>query len=187
MCPPPCGPRRSPRRTKKSKIDLSKQTPCFITSNPLHTAETPKQILSEDFPKHNWPISGGWGYTTTDAVVIELDNTEEGVALEYKFLEYRTYEELIIFQPKEERMAGIKLKTELQAVSNLNGHTYDHVVMTVSCYKDSDFEFLKADFESHNWYVDDPDGLQKHNELAESKKLHYKVEAWFNIDQFWGK
>jgi len=80
----------------------------------LRTRETPCQILSEDFPSHNWQISGGWGYDKENAVVIELDNESDGVAMEYKFLEYRTYEELIIFKPKSEQMAGIKLKKKFK-------------------------------------------------------------------------
>ena len=71
----------------------------------LITKESPKQILSEDFPKHDWPISGGWGYTQENAVVVEADNEFDGVGLEYKFLEYRSYEEAIIFRPKGSRLA----------------------------------------------------------------------------------
>lgn len=61
----------------------------------LETVKSPKQILSEDFPEHDWPISGGWGYSMDDAVVIAADNEFSGVHMEYKFLEYRSYEEVI--------------------------------------------------------------------------------------------
>ena len=47
----------------------------------LQTRESARQILSEDFPRHEWPISGGWGYTQDDAVVLEVDNEGDGVAL----------------------------------------------------------------------------------------------------------
>ena len=80
----------------------------------LHTRETPVQILSEDYPKHEWPISGGWGYTQEDAVVIETEDGSKGVPLEYKFLEYRTYEEMIIFQPKNARYAGFRFERGMQ-------------------------------------------------------------------------
>ena len=47
----------------------------------LQTRESARQILSEDYPRHEWPISGGWGYTQEDAVVLEVDNEGDGVAL----------------------------------------------------------------------------------------------------------
>ena len=41
-------------------------------------------------PLGDLPISGGWGYSREDAVVIETDDPMEGVSLEYKFIEQRT-------------------------------------------------------------------------------------------------
>ncbi len=40
------------------------------------------------------PISGGWGYTRDDAVVIETDDPMKGVAFEYDFIEHRTHLEV---------------------------------------------------------------------------------------------
>ena len=154
----------------------------------LITKESPKQILSEDFPKHRWPISGGWGYTQDDAVVIELDSSWEGVSFEYKYLEYRTYEEAIIFRPKGQQLAGFRFEKDMQSlVGGSDGKSYDRVTIKVTAYTEEDFAYLKYDWESHNAYEDDEEGKQKHLELADSKKIQYEVCGWFDITKFYGK
>ena len=50
----------------------------------LDVQETPLEIL-EVLTKRQWPVSGGWGYSREDAVVIELDDERDGVHLEYQF------------------------------------------------------------------------------------------------------
>lgn len=154
----------------------------------LLTRETPKQILSEDFPKHQWPISGGWGYSLEDAVVVELDNSWDGVAFEYKFLEYRTYEEAIIFRPKGTQLAGFRFDMDTQSfVDGPDGKCYDRVTFNVTAFTEDDYAHLKNDWESHNGYEDDEEGKAKHLLLAESKRIKYKVTGWFDISKFYGK
>ena len=154
----------------------------------LVTKESPRQILSEDFPKHEWPISGGWGYTQQNAVVIDFDNEYDGVRLEYKFLEYRSYEEAIIFRPKGQQLAGFRFDRELQSLVNgQDGKSYDHITMKVTAFSEEDFSYLKNDWESHNAYMDDEEGKMKHLRLADSKKIQYEVSGWFDITKFYGK
>ena len=154
----------------------------------LITKESPKQILSEDFPKHDWPISGGWGYTQENAVVVEADNEFDGVGLEYKFLEYRSYEEAIIFRPKGSRLAGFRFERVMQSlIHGDDGRSYDRVIMKVIAFNEADFDYLKNDWESHNAYDGDEDGKQKHLELADSKKIQYEVCGWFDITKFYEK
>lgn len=151
----------------------------------LITRETPHQILSEDYPNHWWPISGGWGYTQREAVVLEVDSSADGAALEYKFLQYRTFEEAIVFRPKGERLAGFRFENGSQAmIIGEDGKTYDKISMIASAFKEDDFDFLKNDYETHNGYENDPEGYEKHMKLAESKKIKYEVEAWFDISRF---
>lgn len=152
------------------------------------TRESPKQILSEDFPKHDWPVSGGWGYTQDNAAVINVDHSAEGVALEYKFLEYRTYEEAIIFRPKGSQLAGIRFDNKKQSIIfGSGGRQYDLVTMTVSAYTEDDYCFLKQDFDNHDGYKNDDEGFLKHLKQAESKRIRYEIEGWFDITNFFGK
>ena len=154
----------------------------------LVTKETPLQILSEDYPLHQWPISGGWGYTKDDAVVIELDNSNDGVAFEYKFMQYRSFEEGIVFMPKGQRLAGFNFETKMQCLlSGKDGRHYDRIVMEVTVFREEDFDFLKNDWESHNGYEDDLEGKMEHLLLAESKRIRYEIEGYFDITRFFGK
>lgn len=152
----------------------------------LVTKDSPVNILSEDFPKHNWPISGGWGYTMEDAVVIELSNPLDGVNFEYKFLQYRTFEEGIVFRPKPDRLAGFQFSNVNQAlIHGRDGRLYDRLSMDVAAYKNDDFESLKSDWESHRRYKFNPIGKARHKRLANSLKINYTVTAWFDITRFY--
>jgi len=153
----------------------------------LVTRESPFQILSEDYPKHDWPISGGWGYDESSPCVIELDTECKGVPFEREFILYRAYEELIVFRPRGEGYAGITVKLDLQSLLNINGRNYDKVDYTISAWKESDWEMLKEDWENHNGYKGDAEGAMKHLMIRLSKKVSYKTTGFFDITRFFGK
>jgi len=153
----------------------------------LHTVESPKQILDEDYPNHQWPISGGWGYTQDDACVIELDTEYDGVSFEQKFIEYRTYEELIVFRRKEDRYSGIRVEKGNQALIVKDDRHYDRVDYTVTAFRDEDWEMLREDWQSHDGYKDDLKGLMRHRGLRKSKEVTYSTVGWFDISRFFGK
>jgi len=153
----------------------------------LRTRETPRQIMEEDYPRHPWPISGGWGYDESDPCVIELDTEEEGVAFEHEFILYRTYEELIVFRPKGEGYAGINVKAGMQALMNKDGRHYDRVEYTVTAFPETDWNALKEDWESHGGYKGDPEGGLKHLMLRQSKIVTFKTVGYFDISRFFGK
>ncbi|MDR0881582.1 MAG: hypothetical protein LBP55_03450 [Candidatus Adiutrix sp.] len=46
----------------------------------LQTAQSPREILAEDFKSLNGgiPINGGWGYTMDEACIIEKDVSVHG-------------------------------------------------------------------------------------------------------------
>lgn len=153
----------------------------------LYTRETPKQILSEDFPDHEWPVSGGWGYTQKDAVVIELDDSVEGVSFEYKFLEYRCYEEGIIYRPRGEKLAGFSFRRDSQSLVCEGDRKYDRINMIVSAYKQEHFVLLKDDWDEHNGYEGDPEGRARHLAMARKWEINCTVSAWFDVTRFFGK
>lgn len=154
----------------------------------LLTREAPQEILKEDFPSRQWPISGGWGYSKEDAVVIELDNERDGVAMEYTFLEYRSYEEGIIFLPHEERLEGFRFERGLQALhQDDDGRMYDRVTMTVFAFTEQDWEWLKNDWKQHDCYMDDKEGRRRHEALRKEKMMRYEIVGWFDISRFFGR
>ena len=187
---------------KQNSIDLQGNNPLSSVEKPhasleyegtpgikkLLTRETPKQILSEDFPKRQWPISGGWGYSQENAVVVEVENSWDGVSFEYKYLEYRTYEDAIIFRPKGQQLAGFRFEKEKQSlVHGSDGKSYDRVTVKVSAYTEEDFAYFKNDWDSHNGYENDEAGKARHLQIAESKVIKYDVTRWFDISKFYGK
>lgn len=151
----------------------------------LSTDVPPVQILSEHFSNHNWPINGGWGYSKEDAVVLEVDNSRKGINLEYRYLEYRTYEEAIIFRPKGQKLAGFRFERISQRLEGgEGGKHYDVITMKVSAYKEEDFKSLKEDWESNNGFQDDPLKGMEHIMLAKSKLIEYEIIGWFDITRF---
>lgn len=168
----------------QGRIYLYPDTPGIMN---LLTKETPRQILETHFPKHEWPISGGWGYTKEDAVVLEVDNEGIGVDLEYQFLQYRTYEETIVFRPRGRKLAGLRFETLRQyLVAGENGKHYDCVTQRVHAFMERDFELLKRDWETHDAYIDDKEGRMRHLALAESKRISFEITGWFDISNFYG-
>ena len=113
--------------------------------------ETPREILEADNPSAgNIPISGGWGYTQEDCVIINKDDPSvnqsipfNGVALEYFFVEKRIYEELIIFRKTGQTFNGIKWEMLEQKLIYKNDRKYDHLHFLVKGHIDKDWEYLQ--------------------------------------------
>lgn len=155
---------------------------------PLDRKMSPKLILQDVFPSVQWNISGGWGYSQDEATIIQIDNTDKGIEMEYAFLQGRTYLEAIAFMPEEQRFAGIEFeKTGQSLFHDKDGKPYDVIKMKVIAFKESDYEFLKNDWETHNAYEGDEVGMQKHNSLRNSKQIEYEITGWFDISAFFGK
>ena len=119
-------------------------------------------------------------------MVIETDDKQEGVRLEYEFLEYRTYEEAIIFRPKGQQLAGFRFEPGMQyLIMGDDGKHYDNVSIEVTAFTEEDYCRLKDDWTAHHAYEDDEDGRQRHLQLAEDKKITYEVTGWFDISRIY--
>lgn len=153
----------------------------------LVTKEPSVQILSEDFPRHKWPICGGWGYGEDDLVKIKVDSESDGLAMEYKFAEYRTYEELIIFRPKEDSAAGIRLNHLSQSLKEINGIPVDVLEFEVTAWPEKIWNELRMEFEANQGFKDNPEGLKIHMEKNEKYKFSYVTKAYFDISVFFNK
>lgn len=159
---------------------------------PLVTRERPRQLIARHFPslKGGLPIQGGWGYTKESACVIcrddPLNDPEmpffDGVGIEYVFVEKRCYEELIIFQPDGDKHSGIKWK--LMEQSLIHGK-YDHLVFEITCFRERDWDMLKAEYEQG---MGNPNfDAEAHWRKHESLKKRYVRDYWFDITSFYGK
>ena len=100
-------------------------------------------ILSRDFPEHTWPLSGGWGYHQHDAAIIGLDSDALGVGFEHRFIEHRTYEELIVSRPEDEQYVDIRIIPLMQSlVPGEDRKLYDRLQVKVTALRKADLEAL---------------------------------------------
>lgn len=123
----------------------------------LDVRETPLEILTV-LSKSQWPVSGGWGYSQEDAVVVELDDEGDGVHLEYQFLEARCYLEAMKFNSKGVKLDVLQIERKMQKlVFGEGGKSYDKLTMEVTATLDGE------------------------------KEVKYEVVGWFDISRFFGK
>jgi len=153
----------------------------------------PREILRQHFPRtaNQCCFKGGWGYDAGDAVeVLEFDpeiNPDEkfdGVSLEYAFIDKRIREELIFSRPEGERFAGLDHQVLGQELHELDGVPHDFIEVEVTAYPEKEWNELKADWEAHDGYKDDPAGREDHLKRKEAAKITYRTEFWFNIENF---
>lgn len=133
------------------------------------TDEDFKAVLDETYPDNGVAVSGGWGYTKNQMTVIECNNEADGVAMEYKCVEYRTKQELIVFRPRGERFYDIHIKHVLQTLSEVDGRKCDMLLFEVDAIPES--ELLMG--EDHR--------------IDQSKRIRYKSVEYFDISKFYGK
>ena len=153
----------------------------------------PREILRQHFPRtaNQCCFKGGWGYDAGDAVeVLEFDpeiNPDEkfdGVSLEYAFIDKRIREELIFSRPEGERFEQISHQSLGQELHELDGVPHDFIEVEVTAYPEKEWNELKADWEAHDGYKDDPEGREANLKRKEAVKITYRTEFWFNIENF---
>lgn len=153
----------------------------------------PREILRQHFPRtaNQCCFKGGWGYDAGDAVEVLESNPEinpdekfDGVSLEYAFIDKRIREELIFSRPEGERFAGLDHKVLGQELHELDGVPHDFIEVEVTAYPEKEWNELKADWEAHDGYKDNPEGRKANLKRKEACKITYRTEFWFNIADF---
>jgi len=125
----------------------------------------------------DYPISGGWGYSQSEACVIEMkgkmsDSTmllseRDGYSVENLFIERRIYEEIITRpEPETPDLYGLRWKVGNQLLHRKDDQLFDKNSVTVSGYLRKDFEELRKDWEGHRGYADDETGRINHQKMA---------------------
>jgi len=160
----------------------------------IRSAETPREIIAEDFQslKAELPILGGWGYSKEDAVIIDKNDPVvpkgpfDGVGIEYVFVEKRIYEELIIFNPDSNKFSGITWDLIKQELKSDAGRKFDVLFFDVTAIPNSDWEQLKSEWENNNGFQESNSALDAHIKKRNSKIVHYQTEYWFDITSFFG-
>ncbi len=153
----------------------------------------PREILREHFPRtaDQCNFSGGWGYDADHATIVKEFDPEinpdekfDGVSLEYAFIDKRIREELIFSRPEGERFEEFDSCTIEQRLMYINGVPHDYILVEVTAYPEKEWNELKADWENHNFYKDDPEGREANLARKEASKITYQAEYYFNISDF---
>lgn len=159
----------------------------------ISSKESPREILAGDYKSlRELPIHGGWGYTIEDAVIIDKDDPIvprgvpfNGIGIEYVFVEYRTYEELIVFRPKNDRYCGIKRNLLGQKlITEKDGRSYDVLSFEITALPEKDWEELKAEWDS--MFSLPGFDVDAHNKKRDERMICYVTECWFDITSFFG-
>jgi hypothetical protein len=109
---------------------------------PIETDAPLSQVLMEDFPNDcsNLPISGGWGYSQSDAIIFVRSkfpsdvDARNFVLLEYHIANMIVYEELIVFREKHDRFSGIDLRPGIQALIPEGDRQFDRLDFRIGCW-----------------------------------------------------
>ena len=167
-----------------------------VPENPFRLPEDyplPRTILQQHFPRtaNQCNFSGGWGYDADHAVIVKEFDPEinpdekfDGVSLEYAFIDKRIREELIFNRPEGERFEELDYNTLGHSLQRIDRIPYDYLLVEVTAYPEREWNELKADYEAHNFYKDDPEGRKRNLERKEACKITYQAEYYFNISDF---
>lgn len=162
--------------------------------NPVTRKESPREILATDFKslKGPLPIRGDWGYTKSDAYIIDKNDPLvdpkvpfDGVGLEYIFVEKRIYEEMVIFRPEGERFSGIEWKLKNQSTVNEDERSYDRLIFEITAFSDNDWKELKAEFAGPQGHSNPNFDMEAHEKKRQKRMLHITREFWFDITSFY--
>jgi hypothetical protein len=155
---------------------------------PIQTDTPLYQVLMEDFPKDcsDLPISGGWGYSQSDAIILVRSKFPSSaaarnfVSLEYHIVEKIVYEELIIFQEKGNGFSGIRFHLDWQALLG-EERKFDRLDFRISCWSDQHWEWLKENWEQNGFGESIGFDREAHLARREASKIEYTRQFWFDI------
>lgn len=140
------------------------------------------------------PISGGWGYSLEDCVVIDKNDPIvnqslpfDGTQIEYTFVEKRIYAELVAFRDHDDDFVNIKKKLSMQFLKDIDGKKFDVLNFTVSAHTRRDFLFLASDWKQNNGFEDDDKGFEEHRKQYALRLCSYSTQYWFDITSFYGQ
>jgi hypothetical protein len=149
-----------------------------------------RQVLTEDFPQDclSLPISGGWGYSRTDAIVFERDKfpnpaMTDFIPLEYHIAQKIIYEELIITRPKNYRFSGIELNFKSQNLVEERKRKYDRLTFSIACWTDWHWDQLRNEWEKNDFGRRAGFNLKAHDTKRDLSQVRYEREFWFDIPE----
>lgn len=140
------------------------------------------------------PISGGWGYSIDDCVVIDKTDPTvdqslpfDGTKVQQTFIKRRIHAELIDFREQGDAFAWMNETLNTQLLKEIDGRKFDVMHFRVNAITERDWEFLKVDWESNNSYADNAEGMERHMQERQLRACSYETQYWFDITSFYGQ
>lgn len=151
----------------------------------LRTSESPRIVLLKQFPKMPLNISGGWGYSAKDVVVIEDKKKIFGYPTEDAFIQLRTIKEVINILSDELHLDILGIKRKMQfLLTGEKGQHYDKISFEVSVMVSEKNKALIEKFKSNNEFQSDPKGYEAFKKEFDLNTIKYEKECWFVITNF---
>ena len=82
---------------------------------------------------------------------------------------------MIFSRPAGERFEEFDSCTIEQRLMDINGVPHDYILVEVTAYPEKEWLELKADWESHDFYKDDPEGREANLARKEACKITYQA------------
>jgi len=174
---------------------LTQQEVAETINLPSEPGVKPIEILERNFRYirqiGSLPISGGWGYTKEDAVIIDRDSPilkqQDSVDIQRivsLFIEYRTYQELTEHPEPGKKYNEIKCEFSDYSIIGSGDQKYWRLDYQISSIRDGDYIYLANDWDSNNGFTNDPEGLKKHDEEYNDRLVKYDTTFWFDVSDF---
>ena len=158
----------------------------------ISSEKNPKKVIRSIF-QSDLPISGGWGYSKENAVIINKEDPIvsknipfDGVSIEYNFVELRIHAELQIFRAGSERCTGIEWNFLKQSLKNHEGRYYDVLFFEVTAISFAELKILEKERKNKDGSQLSKAELKFCIDKKDSKTIRYTTEYWFDISSFYG-
>jgi len=141
------------------------------------TSSDPIKVIIKSAFDLDADISGGWGYSYSDATHIHSTNGIPANQFEHTLATMRAYIEMNMTLSEEERYGSINPNEVTREVVIVDGITYEKVLYTVTAMK----EDLYADFinEYKKGYGTPEFDMSDHFRRRKEATLSRNVEHWF--------
>ena len=144
------------------------------------SADTPiKDVILAAFDT-SMDVAGGWGYTQKEATVLTANPQSLPIEqLEHMLVSMRTYLEMNMTLPEEERYGSINVNEKIRDTYTDNGKTYHKVTYEITAMKERDYaEFIDEYKEGYGKASFD---VEAHFRRRKAATLVRNEIYWFDI------
>ncbi len=160
----------------------------------ISSNETPRKIIAAHFKSltEELPINGGWGYSKSDACIIDKNDPSvdsilpfHGIDVEYAFVEKRIYEEMIISRPDGKKFSGIQWDLQEQQLIHEEDRIYDRLIFKIAAFTEQDWKELKEEWDGPPGHQNEQFDAETHERNRQDKMVQLVREFWFEISSFY--